>query len=226
MLQSHSTPHEAPRRLLRIGLTGGIGSGKTFVSDALAARGAYVIDSDVVARAVTAPGGSAIEPIRQTFGAAFIGTDGALDRPRMRDKVFADPTARHALEAITHPLIRAAIEAETTRAENGTPAPAYLVFAVPLLVESGQTARYDRILVVDCDPDTQVARVIARSGLPDAQVRAIIASQASRQARLDAADDVLLNQDITPEALQTQIETLHRAYVDIARCGAGGPALE
>jgi dephospho-CoA kinase len=226
MLPSLPPSHTAPHRLLRIGLTGGIGSGKTVVSDALAARGAYVIDSDVVARAVTAPGGSAIEPIRQTFGAAFIDADGAMDRRRMRDKVFADPAARQALEAITHPLIRTAIAAETTRAAQRTPAPAYLVFAVPLLVESGQTAHYDRILVVDCDPDTQLARVIARSGLSETQVRAIIAAQASRQARLDAADDVLLNQDIALEALQTQIETLHRAYLEIARCGVDGPALE
>ncbi|WP_347555006.1 dephospho-CoA kinase [Robbsia sp. KACC 23696] len=221
-----NTTSRAPTAPLRIGLTGGIGSGKTLVSDALAALGAHVIDSDVIARAVTAAGGSAIAPIRATFGADFIGADGALDRTRMRDKVFSDPSARQALEAITHPLIRAAIEEETARVVLRAPAPPYLVFAVPLLVESGQTARYDRILVVDCEPDTQVARVIARSGLAEAQVRAIIASQASREARRDAADDVLLNQDIALDALQAQIETLHRRYLDIARCGSRGRALE
>jgi len=226
MLPTHTTSRTSSAPLLRIGLTGGIGSGKTLVSDALAARGAYVIDSDVVARAVTAAGGSAIAPIRDTFGADFIGADGALDRARMRDKVFSDPNARQALEAITHPLIRAAIDAETERALRRTPTPPYLVFAVPLLVESGQTSRYDRVLVVDCEPDTQVARVIARSGLAEAQVRAIIASQASRDARRDAADDILLNQDIPLDALQAQIETLHRRYLDIARCGTGGRALE
>ncbi|KKB61886.1 hypothetical protein WM40_20540 [Robbsia andropogonis] len=223
---SPETIAAAPARLLRIGLTGGIGSGKTLVSDALATLGAYVIDSDLVAHAVTAPGGSAIAPIRDAFGPIFINGDGALDRPRMRDKIFTDPHARRQLEAITHPLIRAAIDAESASAARRTPAPAYLVFAVPLLVESGQTERYDRILVVDCDVETQVTRVVTRRGLPEVQVRAIIASQASREARLAVADDVLLNQDVALDALHTEIASLHRRYVEIARCGTDDPALE
>lgn len=219
--------------MLKIGLTGGIGSGKTVVSDRLAACGAGVIDSDVVARRVTAPGGAAIAPIAAAFGPAFIAADGSLERARMREHVFSTPSERVRLEAITHPLIRAETEkAITSPAYRDAP---YLVFAIPLLVESryragstsasgstsgsppgASTARFDRILVVDCSVDTQVQRVMQRSQLDEQQVRAIIASQATREARLAVADDVLVNDGKPLPDLLAEIDALHRRYVDMA----------
>ncbi|MGI4857768.1 MAG: dephospho-CoA kinase [Janthinobacterium lividum] len=214
--------------MLRIGLTGGIGSGKTVVSDRFAALGASVIDSDVLARRVTAPGGAAIAPIAAAFGAGFVASDGSLDRARMREKVFADPVARKQLEAITHPLIQAETERELRACAHA--AAAYLIFAVPLLVESGRwTSRVDRVLVVDCAIETQIARVMCRSQLGEAQVRAIIATQASRERRLAAADDILLNEHKPLAALHAEIDALHARYlalVDInekARVAAPGP---
>lgn len=201
--------------MLKIGLTGGIGSGKTVVSDRFAALGAGVIDSDVLARRVTAPGGTAIAPIAAAFGAGFVAADGSLDRARMRDKVFADPAARKQLEAITHPLIQAETERELR--EPARAAATYLIFAVPLLVESGRWAsRFDRVLVVDCSIDTQIARVMRRSQLDDAQVRAIIASQASRERRLAVADDTLLNEHKPLAVLHAEIDALHRRYLALA----------
>jgi dephospho-CoA kinase len=189
----------------RIGLTGGIGSGKSTVAGLLAAHGAAVIDSDAIARRLTLPGGAAIPAIRAEFGPDLIDASGALDRERMRALAFADPHARRRLEAILHPLIGLATEREA--AASSAP---MVVFDVPLLVESGRwRARVDRVLVVDCDEDTQVRRVVQRAGWPEATVRAIIAQQASRAARLAAADAVIRNDDgLTLEQLAMQVDTL------------------
>jgi dephospho-CoA kinase len=165
-----------------IGLTGGIGSGKSTVADLLVARGAALVDTDRIAHELTAPGGEAIAPIRAAFGDAVVAADGRMDRAAMRALAFADPDARRRLEAILHPMIRARTRAGIDAAiAAGAP---YVLVAVPLLVESGDwRGRYDRVLVVDCPPEVQVGRVIARSGLARAQVDAILAAQASREQR-------------------------------------------
>ncbi len=201
---------DAPPQRLRVGLTGGIGSGKSALAALLAERGAAVLDADALAHELTAPGGAAIEPIRAAFGPAVIDARGALDRAAMRALVFAQPAQRARLEAILHPRIGQALR---ERAPS-TPG-AYLVLVVPLLVESlaRWRAEVDRIVVVDCPEALQVQRVVARSALPEAQVRAIIAAQATRAARLAAADDVVDNQgDLT--ALQRQADALHQRYLE------------
>jgi dephospho-CoA kinase len=196
----------------RIGLTGGIGSGKSVVADLLAAQGATIVDTDVIAHQLTQPGGLAIEPIRRTFGDAFIDASGALDRRRMRHLVFSDPVERKRLESILHPLIR---QHADERAANAAAAP-YVVFAVPLLVESGNwRARVDRVLVVDCPVPDQVRRVVATRGLPPSQVNAIVAQQAARAQRLAAADDVLVNAG-TVAQLAPRVARLHSHYCSIA----------
>ena len=195
-----------------VGLTGGIGSGKTTVANLFAALGATVIDTDLIAHQVTAPGGSAIEAIRQQFGNDFLLPNGALDRARMRDLVFSDPTQKRNLENILHPLIRQETEAQAAQAGG-----AYTIFVVPLLVESGNwRQRVNRILVIDCLEETQIARVVQRNGLEEAQVRAIMASQVTRETRLAAADDVLLNEK-DAAALPAQVERLHAAYCEMAK---------
>ncbi len=195
-----------PRRLL-IGLTGGIGSGKTTVADLFAARGAAVVDTDAIAHELTAPGGAAIAAIRAEFGDAVIRADGALDRDAMRERAFEDPAARRRLEAILHPMIRA----ESRRRLEAAEGP-YAMLVVPLLVESGDRAGgVDRILVVDCPVEVQVERVMRRSGLTRDRVASILAAQASRAQRLAAADDVIDNGG-APDALDAQVEALHRRY--------------
>jgi dephospho-CoA kinase len=201
-----------------IGLTGGIGSGKSSAAEIFAALGATVIDTDAIAHALSAPGGAAIAPIRATFGDAFLGADGALDRAKMRDLVFAEPGARKQLEAILHPLIRN----ESDRLAAAATGP-YVVLMIPLLVESGGAQapgrlRYQRIAVVDCPIETQIERVMARSKLPEAQVRAIIASQAGREQRRAAADDLIDNSG-PAAALRDQVERLHRQYQAQAAAG-------
>jgi dephospho-CoA kinase len=191
-----------------VGLTGGIGCGKSTVADLFAARGASLVDTDVIAHQLTAPGGAAMPALLQEFGAGFATPDGAMDRSRMRDLVFADPGARTRLEAILHPMIRAATVAAADAATG-----AYVIYVVPLLVESGNwRARVQRILAIDCQEATQIARVMARSGLPEAQVKAIMAAQASRQQRLAAADDVIDN-DAGLDALLPQVARLHQFYL-------------
>jgi dephospho-CoA kinase len=178
---------------LVLGLTGGIGSGKSTVAAALGACGAAIIDADAIARAATAAGGSAIAAIQSAFGPGLIGADGALDRAAMRALVFGDASARQRLEAIVHPLVGAEIERQSARAiAAGT---RLLVHDIPLLAESGARwrRRIERVLVVDCEPATQIERVIARSQLPRRQVEAIVAAQATRAARLRAADLVIFN---------------------------------
>lgn len=188
---------------VRLGLTGGIGSGKSTVARLLADAGAAHMDADAVARSVTASGGAAISPIREAFGDGLIGPDGALDRDRMRALAFTDPTAKKRLEAIVHPLVglETARQAQQALAAGAT----LLVFDIPLLVESGRwRQQLDRILVVDCEPGTQIARVAARSGLARDAIEAIIAAQAPRAQRLAAADSVIYNDAITLEELGLQ----------------------
>lgn len=194
---------------IQLGLTGGIGSGKTTVGAMLAERGAAVIDADAISRATTAAGGSALPAIAAEFGAALIGADGALDRAAMRDLVYRDATARRRLEAIIHPLIGHETDRQTRQAlSEGRP---LLVFDVPLLVESGPRwrARVDRVLVVDCPPEVQIERVMARSGLPRTQGEQILAAQATRAQRLAAADLVVFNgEGVTLRQLRTAVEEL------------------
>ena len=189
---------------LRIGLTGGIGSGKSTVSALLAARGATVVDTDAIARQLTLAGGAAIEPIRTSFGNEFIDGSGALARARMRELAFSDRDAKRRLEAILHPLIGL----ETERLASASQAPA-VVFDVPLLVESSRwRARVDKVLVVDCAEATQLARVVARSAWAPEAVQAVIAQQASRSARRACADSVIFNDGLTREQLAAEVATL------------------
>ena len=192
----------------QIGLTGGIGSGKSTIAARLAERGAAVIDADAISRASTAPGGSALPAIAAAFGSSLIGADGALDRAAMRELVYRDASARQRLEAIIHPLVGQETEHQAQQAlERGSP---MLVFDVPLLVESGARwrARVDRVLVADCDPATQIERVMARNQLAREQVEAIIAAQAPRADRLAAADAVLFNgAGVSLAALHSQVDT-------------------
>lgn len=192
-------------RPLRIGLTGGIGSGKSTVAAQLAGLGAAVVDTDAISRGLTLPGGAAIAAIAAGFGADYIDAQGALDRARMRTLAFADASARQRLEAILHPLIRA----ETARQAESAASSAAIVFDVPLLVESGRwREQVDRILVVDCSEAVQVQRVIARSGWAEDAVRAVMAQQASRAARRACADAVVFNDGIAPQELSQQLRAL------------------
>lgn len=203
--------------LFSVGLTGGIGSGKTTVADLFGERGAALIDTDAIAHRLTMPGGAAIDAIRATFGDRFIGADGAMDRARMRAHVFADAAARKRLEAVLHPLIRS----ETARAAQAARGD-YLIFVVPLLVESQQwRTRTSRILVVDCSEEVQIARVMQRNGMTRAQVEAIMAAQATRAERLAAADDVIENNG-NAAALLPQIERLHALYLSMAKTNRDG----
>ena len=194
-------------RPLLLGLTGGIGSGKSTVARRLAELGAIVIDADAIARTVTAPGGAAMPAIRMQFGAEFVTPDGALDRDRMRQRVFSDPQAKQQLEAIVHPLVGEETARQTRAAL--TQQPPVIVFDVPLLVESAHwRERVDRILVVDCLESTQVQRVVARSGLEPVAVERIIAVQATRDQRRAIADWVLFNEGLSLEQLRAQVEAL------------------
>lgn len=195
----------------RIGLTGGIGSGKSTVLAMLQSLGAVPIDADAISRATTAAGGAAIPAIRAQFGADFVTADGALDRARMRERAYAHPQARRELEAIIHPLVGEEI-ARQVDAALGAGARC-IVFDIPLLVESGRwRAQLGRVLVVDCEPETQVARVVARSKLAPDEVRAIIAAQAPRALRLAAADVVICNEGLTLEALRHEVEQAARSF--------------
>jgi len=198
------------RPALVIGLTGGIGSGKSTVADLLVERGGVLVDTDRIAHELTAPGGQAMDALRDAFGPGVIAADGRLDRAAMRARAFSDPQARKRLEAILHPLIRHRTDTDIARA-IGQHAP-YVLVAVPLLVEGGRAReRFSRILVVDCPPEIQIRRVMSRSGLERSQVQAIMAAQASRDQRLAVADDVIDNQGEL-EALHPQIDRLDRLY--------------
>ncbi|MCM0045474.1 MAG: dephospho-CoA kinase [Burkholderiaceae bacterium] len=196
-----------PNKKLSIGLTGGIGSGKSLVADLFAARGAAIVDTDLIAHALTAPGGAAMPAIRDAFGAAFLTADGALNRAAMRERVFSDPEAKRKLEGILHPLIGA----QTEQAAESAQGP-YLIFVVPLLVESGRwKERVDRVLVVDCPESLQVERVMRRNALSAAQVESILAAQATRAQRLAAADEVIVN-DGERAAVEAAVERLDAGY--------------
>lgn len=194
-----------------VGLTGGIGSGKSAAASLFEQLGAAVVDTDAIAHELTAPGGAAIDPIRTAFGDEVIDARGALDRAAMRRKVFSDSRAKARLEAILHPMIRA--EADRRSAESRAP---YVVLVVPLLVESGSyRSRVHRVAVVDCPEEIQVARVMSRSGLSAEEAAAIMATQVDREARLAVADDVIDNGgELT--ALRPQVEALHRRYLEMA----------
>jgi dephospho-CoA kinase len=198
--------------MFAVGITGGIGSGKSTVADLFALRGVPLVDTDVIAHRITAPGGLAMPSIANEFGPSFVATDGSLDRAQMRALVFSDDTARSRLEAITHPLIRA--ETERERSEARGP---YVMVVVPLLVESGSwKTRVDRVLVVDCAIETQIERVMRRNAFTREQVLAIIERQATREARLAAADDVIVNDAVAIEVLSREVDALHRQYVSLA----------
>jgi len=194
-------PRRAP---LRIGLTGGIGSGKSTVARVLDGLGCNVIDTDAIARALTQAAGSAIPMIVAEFGPDSIDQSGALDRSRMRQLAFADPSARRRLEGILHPLIRDETSRQATAVDTGT-----VVFDVPLLVESGRwREQVDKVLVIDCSETTQVARVVARSGWTADAVQSVVAQQADRRVRRSAADAVIFNDGITPVELARAVQSL------------------
>lgn len=195
-----------------VGLTGGIGCGKSTVADMFAARGASIVDTDQIAHSLTAPDGAAMPALLAEFGAGYADAHGALDRAKMRTLVFSDASAKARLEAILHPRIR---QATLTAAAEATGS--YVIFAVPLLVESGGwVERVNRVLVIDCLESLQVARVMARNNLPEEQVRAIMATQATRAMRLAAADDVIDNNgDLA--ALEPQITQLHDVYMAFSK---------
>lgn len=194
-----------------VGLTGGIGSGKSTVADLFVARGAGLVDADVIAHELTRPQGAAMPALLAAFGPEIADAQGALDRGAMRRRVFADPAARDQLERILHPMIRQ-LSAERVRAARAP----YVILAVPLLVESGNyRQRCDRIVVVDCPEDVQIERVMARSGLLESEVRAIMRAQASRQERLAVADDIVLNADGVAE-LDLQLMNLHQKYLRLS----------
>ena len=222
----------ATPQAFRIGLTGGIASGKSRAAEAFARLGVPVIDSDVIAREVVAPGSAGLAAITARFGTKVLNADGSLDRRTLRERVFADPAARQDLEAITHPLIRQRMADDSVRA--GGP---YQVHVIPLLTEgarkaaaaaaaagepppTGRPRGFDRILVIDCPEEVQVARVMARDQVDEAGARAVLAAQATRAERLALADDVILN-DRGPDALEEAVRALHGRYLAMA----AGPAL-
>ena len=198
-----------------VGLTGGIGSGKTAVSDQLAKLGAGVIDTDLIAHQITAPSGAAIALIEKQFGAEFIDPTGALDRVKMRSLAFANPEARKSLEKITHPLIREeTIRQAKELIEEKVP---YLVFVVPLLIESGNwLSLLDYLVVVDCPEETQIERVMHRSKLPRNEVERILKAQASRKERIAHADMVIENQGSLDD-LRAQVLDLHQKILQIQK---------
>jgi dephospho-CoA kinase len=196
---------------LVVGLTGGIGSGKSAAAEAFEKLGATVVDTDAIAHELTGPGGAAVAEIARQFGKAFIDATGAMDRKRMRDLVFTDAEEKQRLEALLHPMIRAESERRIAAAPG-----AYVIYVVPLLVESaGHRERVGRVLVVDCPEALQLSRVRQRSMLPEGQIKRIIASQIKRESRLAAADDVIDNSG-TIAALHQQVAVLHEKYLALA----------
>jgi dephospho-CoA kinase len=203
-----STP--AAARVFRVGLTGGIASGKSTAAKFFGALGVPILDSDQVAREVVEPGQPPLERLVERFGRGILTPDGHLDRPALRDIVFSDPKARADLESLTHPAIGAALEARSAAA--GGP---YQILVIPLLVEKNLATHVDRVLVVDCDEELQIRRLHARDGSTRAQARAILDAQVSRSARLKAADDVIRN-DADMSAVQAQVAALHPRYLGLA----------
>ncbi len=220
--QTLASPQSPPPHAgLVIGLTGGIGSGKSTVADRFAERGAAIVDTDQIAHELTAPGGEAMAPIEAAFGPTVVAADGSLDRAAMRALAFGDSEARRRLEAILHPMIRTRTD-QRARAALAAGAP-YAMLAIPLLVEAGNArSRVDRILVVDCPVEVQIQRVGERSGLARAEVERILAAQATRDARLAVADDVIDNGGGRDE-LAPQVDALHRRYLDLAAASPTRP---
>ena len=198
---------------LSIGLTGGIGSGKSTVAALLVELGAVLVDTDAIAHALTAPGGAALPSLQQAFGDDIIAADGAMDRARMRALAFADASAKRRLEAVLHPMIGAEAERQATLALAQP-----VVFDVPLLTaRSAWRARVARLLVVDCGEDTQVRRVVQRSGWSAEQVHGVIAQQLPRTERRALADAVIHNEGLSPAALRTQVQALWRHWTGLPR---------
>ncbi len=198
-------------RVFRVGLTGGIASGKSTAAKFFGALGVPILDSDQVAREVVEPGQPPLERLVERFGRGILTPDGHLDRPALRDIVFSDPKARADLENLTHPAIGAALEARSASA--GGP---YQILVIPLLVEKNLGAHVDRVLVVDCDEELQIRRLLARDGSNRTQAQAILDAQVSRPARLKAANDVITN-DADMSAVQAQVRALHTRYLELAR---------
>ncbi|HAT2713981.1 TPA: dephospho-CoA kinase [Aeromonas hydrophila] len=194
-----------------VAITGGIGSGKTTVANQFAELGIEVVDADVIAREVVEPGTPALAAIAAHFGSEVITPDGQLDRRRLRERVFTDPQAKGWLNALLHPLIRTEMQRQCAAARSP-----YCLLVVPLLVENRLTALANRVLVIDVDEATQIERTCRRDGVSRVQAQAILAAQASRAERLAAADDVLDNQNGTPEAIKSRILALHETYLAFA----------
>jgi dephospho-CoA kinase len=200
-----------------VGLTGGIGSGKSSAADEFAALGAALVDSDAIAHELTRPGGTAIAALRAEFGAEYITAEGALDRARMRALVFGDAAAKRRLEGLLHPLIRQQTAARVAAARGP-----YVLLVVPLLLETGAYRELvQRVLVVDCSETTQIARTMARSGLTESEVRAIMAAQLPRAERVALADDVITNEG-DRAALREQVRALHERYLTLAAASRAG----
>lgn len=191
---------------LLIALTGGIASGKSAVAELFARHGAPVLDTDQIARDVVEPGTAALDRLVEAFGASILDAAGRLDRPRMRQRVFADPGERRLLESITHPAIRDELVRRSAAAAGD-----YQVHVIPLLVETGRSDLYDRVLLVDCPEDQQIARLTARDGVDTALAQRILQAQARREARLAVADDVIVNTGTLAD-LQRFVLTLHQNY--------------
>lgn len=198
-------------RAFRVGLTGGVASGKTTVANLFQALGASVIDTDLLAREVVAPGTPLLAEVAAHFGPGILAADGSLDRRQLRERVFADDAERRWLEERLHPAIRRLTD---ERCESATGP--YCLVVIPLLVETGGRNRFDRVLVVDCDPDLQLARLMARDGMTREAARRMLAAQVSREERLSAADDVIRNEGDLAQ-VRDQVERLHREYVAAAR---------
>ncbi|EIM1708458.1 dephospho-CoA kinase [Aeromonas dhakensis] len=194
-----------------VAITGGIGSGKTTVANQFAELGIEVVDADIIAREVVEPGTPALAAIAAHFGADVIAPDGRLDRRQLRERVFTDPQAKDWLNALLHPLIRSEMQRQCAAARSP-----YCLLVVPLLVENRLTALANRVLVIDVDEATQIERTCRRDGVSREQAEAILAAQASRTERLAAADDVLDNQNGTPEAIKSRIFALHETYLAFA----------
>lgn len=209
------------RPALLVGLTGGIGSGKTTVANLFAALGVPLVDTDLIAHALTGPEGAAMPAIREAFGEGVVAPDGRMDRSAMRALAFDDPTRRKRLEAILHPMIRDETQRQIAAAA-GSP---YAIVVIPLLVEgSGSRTWLDRVVVVDCPVEVQIERVVRRNGLPRSQVEAIIAVQADRGRRLAAADDVVDNGASDTSGLPERVRALHAAYLELAASRSREPA--
>jgi len=203
--------------MLLVGLTGGIASGKTLVSDAFKTHGALIIDADLLARDVVKPGTPGLSALQQHYGPTILLTTGELDRAALRRIIFDAPEEREFVDSVLHPLIRELADAHIRAADDD--GQAYLIYAVPLLVETEQQSRFDRVLVVDVPQALQIQRLMVRDGCTETDAQKILSSQATREARLAIADDVIVN-DGNPEAIVPQVDALHRHYLRMSRSDA------